>query len=196
MKEQLSQAALKLLFTEARTYHAWTQESLPEEKLHQIYDLMKWGPTSMNTLPMRILFVKSEAEKQRLAPAMMTSNSQQVLHAPVTAIIAYDEKFFTHLPELFPAYNAKPLFENNQKLSEETAMRNGSLQGGYFIIAARALGLDVLPMSGFDANAINESFFKGTTWKVNFVCSLGVGDSAKLYPRGPRLSFEEACKII
>ncbi len=195
MRNPLPKESLNQLFTEARTHHVWTDKPLSDDHLHKIYDLMKWAPTSMNSLPMRILFVKNPAIKEKVYPALMEGNVAQAKQAPVIAILAYDEKFYDHLPELFPVYDAKPMFANNAQLSHETAFRNASMQGAYFILAARSLGIDVGPMSGFNAEAINEAFFKGTSWKANFICALGYGDDQKLYPRGPRLSFEQACRI-
>jgi 3-hydroxypropanoate dehydrogenase len=193
---QISKEALSQLFTEARTHHAWTDKPVSDELLHSIYEITKWGPTSMNSTPMRVVFIKSEAQKEKLYPALMGANTDQVKAAPVTAIIAFDEKFFDLLPKLFPVYDAKPMFESNKDLSQTTAMRNSSLQGAYLMIVARALGLDVGPMSGFDNAKVDEAFFKGTTWKSNFICALGHGDATKLYPRGPRLDFDVACKIV
>jgi 3-hydroxypropanoate dehydrogenase len=160
-----------------------------------VFDLAKWAPTSVNSLPARFLFVKSQAAKAKLIPALAESNVPQVAQAPVTVIVAYDERFFDELPTLFPAFDAKSMFASNPALSEQTAFRNGSLQGAYFMLAARALGLDVGPMSGFDNAKVDEAFFKGTSWKSNFLCNVGYGDAEKLFPRGPRLSFEQACKI-
>jgi 3-hydroxypropanoate dehydrogenase len=192
-----SKEAIQNLFTEARTHHAWTSKQVPETLLRELYDIMKWGPTSANCLPMRAVFVQGAAAKEKLLPALMGGNVDQVKAAPVTAIIAYDEKFYTELPRLFPAMpGAKNMFESNATLSQATAFRNSSLQGGYLILAARALGLDACPMSGFDNGAVDKAFFSGTTWKSNFICNLGYGDASKLFPRGPRLSFEEACKIL
>ncbi len=196
MNEKISQDSIKQLFTEARSYHNWKNETVSDEVLHELYELAKWGPTSLNSLPMRLIFVKSESAKEKLYPTLMGSNVEQVKTAPVTAIVAYDEKFHAHLGKLFPAFDAKPMFETNPKLSADTAFRNGSLQGAYLILAARSLGLDTCPMSGFDNAKVDETFFKGRTWKSNFICTLGHGDKSKLFPRGPRLSFEEVCKII
>lgn len=196
MKAPLEAKALGQLFTEARTHHAWTNQEVTDQQLAELYELTKWGPTALNAQPMRILYIKSAAEKEKLFPSLMGGNVDQAKTAPVVAVIAFDEKFFDHLPELFPDYNAKPMFETNATYSHETAFRNSSLQGAYFVMAARALGFDVCPMSGFDANGVNEAFFKDSSWKANFICTLGFGDDTKLYPRGPRLSFDKACRII
>jgi 3-hydroxypropanoate dehydrogenase len=184
------------LFTQARTHHAWLDRPVSDEVLQEIWELAKWGPTSANSLPMRVLFVKTQAAKQRLYPALQGANAEQVRSAPVTAVIAYDEKFYDELPTLFPAFDAKALFQSNPQLSEQTAFRNSSLQGAYFMIAARALGLDVGPMSGFNNAVVDEVFFEGTSWKSNFLCNIGYGDYDKLLPRGPRLSFDQIARIV
>jgi 3-hydroxypropanoate dehydrogenase len=195
MNTAITQEALQQLFTLARTHHAWLDKPVSDAQLQDIYDLAKWGPTRLNSLPMRIVFVKSQAAKDKLMPALMGSNPAQVKAAPVTAIIAYDEKFYDELPTLFPAFDAKPMFVGNAVYSEQTAFRNSSLQGAYFMLAARALGFDVGPMSGFDNAKVDEAFFQGTSWKSNFICNVGYGDAGKLYPRGPRLDFEAVCRI-
>jgi 3-hydroxypropanoate dehydrogenase len=189
-KESISQ-----LFTDARTHHAWQEREIADGLLHEIYDLAKWGPTSANSLPMRIVFVKSKSAKEKLIPALSGSNVGQVRAAPVTAIIAYDQKFYDRLPTLFPAFDARSMFVSNPVLSEQTAFRNSSLQGGYFILAARALGLDAGPMSGFDNAKVDQAFFENSSWKSNFLCNIGYGDVARLHPRGPRLGFDQACII-
>jgi 3-hydroxypropanoate dehydrogenase len=189
----------KILFTEARTYRDWLPQEVSDQTLRELYDLMKWAPTSANTAPARIVFVKNGPEKEKLLGALMPQNVDKVKTAPVTAIIAFDEKFYDFIPQLFPVPQAasyRDMFAGNKVLSDESAMRNGSLQGGYFILAARALGLDCGPISGFDNKKLDEAFFAGTFWKSNFICSLGHGDSTKQYSRGPRLSFEEACRIV
>jgi 3-hydroxypropanoate dehydrogenase len=196
MSKALTQESLRQLFTDARTHHAWLNKEVNDHLLHELYELTKWGPTSLNSLPARFLFIKSASEKARLVPALAGTNTQQVQEAPVTVIVAYDEAFYNELPVLFPAFDAKSMFVSNAPFSEQTAFRNGSLQGAYLILAARALGLDVGPMSGFDNAIVDETFFKGTSWKSNFLCNVGYGDASKLYPRGPRLSFEQACKIV
>jgi 3-hydroxypropanoate dehydrogenase len=195
MNTAISNESIRQLFTGARTHHAWQDKPVDDGLLHDIYDLTKWGPTSANCLPMRIVFAKSQSAKEKLLPALGGSNVEQVRAAPVTAIIAYDQKFYDQLPSLFPAYDARPMFVSNPALSEQTAFRNGSLQGAYFILAARALGLDAGPMSGFDNAKVDQAFFEGSSWKSNFLCNIGYGDAAKLYSRGPRLSFDQACLI-
>ena len=195
MNTPVSTMSIQQLFTAARTHHAWQDRPVADGLLHEIYDLTKWGPTSANSSPMRIVFVKSKSAKEKLLPAVTGSNVEQVRAAPVTAIIAYDQKFYDQLPTLFPAYDMRPMFASNPSMSEQTAFRNGSLQGAYFILAARALGLDTGPMSGFDNAKVDQIFFENTSWKSNFLCNIGYGDAAKLHPRGPRLSFDEACVI-
>ena len=192
----LNKDGRELLFTQARTHHAWQPKPVSEAVLKELYELAKWGPTSLNAAPARIVFVTTDAAKEKLYPALMGSNVEQVRQAPVTAIIAQDLKFYEQLPKLMPAIpGAKSFFEGNEKFTHETALRNSSLQGAYLLMAARALGLDTGPMSGFDNAKVDEAFFKGTDWKSNFIMTLGYGEPTKLYPRGPRLPFEEACKI-
>lgn len=184
------------LFTEARTHNVWLDKPVSDELLHQLYDLLKWGPTSANCSPMRVIFCKSPEAKARLVPLMSPGNQEKTGKAPVTAIIGMDMAFYEQLPKLFPQTDARSWFVGNEAKIAETAFRNGSLQGGYFIIAARALGLDCGPMSGFDAAKVDAAFWAGTTVKTNFVCSLGYGDKAKLFPRNPRLAFEEVCRVV
>jgi 3-hydroxypropanoate dehydrogenase len=195
MNTAISITSIQQLFTDARTHHAWQDRDIADGLLHEIYDLAKWGPTSANCLPMRIVFVKSNSAKEKLMPALAGSNVEQVRAAPVTAIVAYDQKFYDQLPTLFPAFDARSLFASDPSLSEQTAFRNSSLQGAYFILAARALGLDTGPMSGFDNAKVDQAFFENSSWKSNFICNIGYGDATKLHPRGPRLSFDEACVI-
>jgi 3-hydroxypropanoate dehydrogenase len=192
----LNDTALNTLFLQARTQQGWQDRPVSDTQLQQIYDLMKWGPTSANCSPARIIFVKSPAAKEKLLACMNSGNVEKTRTAPVTAIIGMDMEFYEKLPQLFPHTDARSWFAGNQSAIDATAMRNSSLQGGYFIMAARAVGLDCAPMSGFDAEKLNAAFFAGTSVKVNFVCSIGYGDSGKVHARGPRLSFEEACKIV
>jgi len=192
----LSQEALERILTEARTHSVWLPEPVSDDLLVQIYNLMKWGPTSANSSPARIVFVKSPEAKAKLLPCMAEGNVEKTKTAPVTAIIAQDMEFYEKLPKLFPFADARSWFAGNKPFIESTAFRNSSLQGAYFIIAARSLGLDCGPMSGFDNAKVDEVFFQGTAWKSNFICNLGYGDSVKLRPRAPRLEFNEACKIV
>ena len=164
--------------------------------LHQIYDLMKLGPTSANCCPARIVFVKSKEGKGKLLPCMAEGNVEKTKTAPVTAMIAYDMEFYEKLPKLFPHAPARSWFAGNDSLIQSTAFRNGTLQGAYFMMAARSLGLDCGPMSGFDNAKVDAVFFQATSWKSNFICNLGYGDSGKLHPRSPRLDFDEVCKIL
>jgi nitroreductase len=191
----LNGTALDILFRCARTHNGWLDEPVTDEQLHRLYDLMKWGPTSANCSPIRIVFVKSREAKEKLVSCMSPGNAAKTMAAPVTAIIGMDMEFYEKLPQLFPHTDARSWFAGKQAVIEATAFRNSSLQGAYLIIAARALGLDCGPMSGFDADKINAVFFAGTPVRVNFVCSLGYGDASRLHPRSPRLSFEEACRI-
>ena len=194
--QTLNDEARRLLFTEARTHNRFTPEPVPDALLRQLYDLMKWGPTSANCSPARLVFVKSPEAKAKLAPCMSEGNRDKTLQAPVNAIVGMDMAFYDKLPELFPHnLTAKSWFEGNPEFSASTAMRNSSLQGAYFMLAARGLGLDCGPMSGFNADAVNAAFFAGTSVKANFICNLGRGDPAGLFPRSPRLSFEQACRI-
>lgn len=183
------------LFDHARTQNAYLPTPVSQATLRQLYEMMKWGPTSANSSPARIVFVESADAKAKLAATMTPPNAAKVMSAPVTAIVGMEMMFYEQLPKLFPHADAKSWFAGNQPMIDATAFRNSSLQGGYFIVAARALGLGCGPMSGFDAAKVNEAFFAGTTVKANFVCTLGEGDPAKLFPRSPRLSFEEVCSF-
>lgn len=183
------------LFDHARTHNAFTSEPIPHETLRRLYDLMKWGPTSANCSPARIVFVASPEGKAKLLPCMSAGNYEKTKQAPVTAIIGMDMAFYDKLPQLFPHTDARPWFAGKPEVIAATAFRNSSLQGGYFIMAARALGLDCGPMSGFDAAKLDAAFFAGTSVTANFVCNLGHGDPAGIFPRSPRLAFEEACRI-
>ena len=194
--QTLNDEARRLLFTEARTHNRFTPEPVPDVLLRQLYDLMKWGPTSANCSPARLVFVKSPEAKAKLAPCMSEGNRDKTLQAPVNAIVGMDMAFYDKLPELFPHnLTAKSWFDGNPEFSASTAMRNSSLQGAYFMLAARGLGLDCGPMSGFNADAVNAAFFAGTSVKANFICNLGHGDPTGLFPRSPRLAFEQACRI-
>jgi 3-hydroxypropanoate dehydrogenase len=196
MSEMLSEAALDQLFRSARTFNAWLPKEVSDAQLHQLYDLAKFGPTSANSSPMRLVFVKSKEAKGKLAPFLSEGNRAKSMAAPVTAIVANDYAFYEKLPQLFPHADARSWFVGNQPLIEATAFRNGSLQGAYVILAARALGLDCGPMSGFDAAGVDEAFFAGTTLKANFLVNIGYGDASRdLFPRSPRLPFDEACRI-
>lgn len=196
-RQPIAQSALDQLFTDARSHHHWTDKPVSDAALRAIYELAKWGPTSGNLQPARIVFVRSEAGRSKLYPALegMGSNPAQVKAAPVTAIIAQDSRFYDEAPRLFPRTNFKPMFEADPAFAESIAYRSSSLTGAYMILAARGLGLDVCPMSGFHNAILDEAFFKGTSWKSNFICTIGYGDDARLYPRDPRLAFEEACRF-
>ena len=188
-------AALDVMFREARTPTVWQDRPVGEDVLQAAWDLAKMGPTSANCQPARIVFVVSAEAKEKLRPALTPTNVDKTMSAPATAIIAYDLAFYDLLPELYPFADARSWFVGNEALIASTAFRNGSLQGGYFILAARALGLDCGPMSGFDNAAVDAAFFAGTQVRSNFLCNLGYGDPAKLRVRNKRLSFDEACRI-
>ena len=193
---QLDDRSLDTIFRAARTHSVWLDKPVSDALLHQIYDLMKWAPTSANSSPARIVFVRSAAAKERLLPAMAPGNVDKTRAAPVTAIIAYDTEFHEKLPKLFPQADARSWFVGNQALIDTTAFRNGTLQGAYLILAARALGLDAGPMSGFDNAKVDKEFFPDGKIKSNFMINLGYGDHAKLFPRNPRLPFAEAAQIL
>jgi 3-hydroxypropanoate dehydrogenase len=193
---QLDDRSLDIIFREARTHSEWLDKPVSDELIRKVYDLMKWAPTSANSSPARIVFVRSAAAKGRLLPAMAPGNVDKTRAAPVTAIIAHDTEFHEKLPKLFPHADARSWFAGNQALIDTTAFRNGTLQGAYLIIAARALGLDAGPMSGFDNAKVDKEFFPEGKIKSNFLVNLGYGDGAKLFPRSPRLSFAEAAQIL
>jgi len=196
MGDPLDSAALDQLFDKARTNNKWQPRDVPDSLLQSIVEHMKWGPTSGNCSPARIIFVKSQDAKARLKPHLSAGNVEKTMAAPATAIIAYDLKFYDHLPRLYPPADAKSWFIGKKDHADTTAFRNGSLQGGYFILAARALGLDCGPMSGFDNAGVDAEFFAGTEIKSNFLCNLGYGDTAGIYPRSPRFAFDEIAKIV
>lgn len=195
--KELGGREMDILFREARTHNQWQDREVPEALLQSLYDLVKWGPTSANCGPARFVFVKSKEAKEKLKPALMEGNVEKTMAAPVTVIVAHDLKFYDHLPKLFPHVDAKSWFEGKEGYTKETAFRNSSLQGAYMMIAARALGLDCGPMSGFNKKVVHEAFFAGQdNIEINFICNIGYGDPAGLRPRNPRLSFDEACEIV
>ena len=196
MSEAITPTAIKTLFTEARTHDGWQETPVTDETLREIYDLMKWGPTSANCSPARIVFVRTPEGKEKLRPSLSSGNLAKTLAAPVTAIIAWDSEFYERLPELFPHGDARSWFTSSPALAEETAFRNSAMQAAYLIFACRALGLDTGPMSGFDRQKVDEAFFMGTTLKSNLLINIGYGDGSKLYGRLPRLSFEDACGLV
>ncbi|HWV99412.1 MAG TPA: malonic semialdehyde reductase [Candidatus Acidoferrum sp.] len=196
MSRPLPEEALEQILTKARTHSVWSPEPVSDGLLQQVYDLMKWGPTSANSCPARIVFVKSKEAKEKLLACMAPGNIEKTKTAPVTAVIAQDLEFYEKLPRLFPHADARSWFAGNRPFIESTAFRNSSLQGAYFIIAARSFGLDCGPMSGFDNAKVDAAFFEGTSWKSNFVCNIGYGDASALRPRLPRLEFNEACKFV
>lgn len=192
----ISEAALNQLFHEARTHFAWLPQPVPERLLREVYNVARLGPTSANTQPARFVFLTTEAAKARLLPAMVPGNVDKTRTAPVTVLIAWDTEFHHHLPRTFPQKDMRPLYANNPAFAHETAFRNSTLGGAYFMIAARALGLDCGPMSGFDEAKVNQEFFPDGKWKINFICNLGYGDRSKLFPRQLRLEFDEAARIL
>lgn len=196
MAAPLPDAALAQLFTEARTFNRFNGRPVADDTLRQLYDLLKWGPTSYNTQPGRYVFLRSPEARERLKPALSPGNVDKTMAAPVTVIVAQDTQFYDHLPEQFPAMDARPIFADNPAVAQTTAFRNSSLQGAYFILAARALGLDCGAMSGFDNAKVDAEFFPDGRWKSNFLINLGYGDPAGNYPRGPRLPFEAAARIL
>ena len=211
MSQPIADAAMDTLFREARTYSAWQDRPVTDQTLRDLYDLLKWAPTSANAAPARFAFLRTKEAKERLRPALAPLNVEKTMSAPVTVIVAYDLKFYDQLPKLFPhSPGMKQLFESNPELIEATAKRNSSLRGAYLIMAARALGLDCGPMSGFDHAKVDEGFFAAGKpcfgcdqeffpeghVKTNFLCNLGYGDPSKLFPRLPRLPFNEACSLL
>jgi 3-hydroxypropanoate dehydrogenase len=197
MSKVLSNDGLDLILRQARTHHVWLDKPVEDGLLKQVYELARMGPTSANMSPMRIIFVKSREAKEKLKPALDAGNVDKTMKAPVTAIIGMDVHFYEKLPKLFPHVDAKSWFKDlPENVLEYMALRNSSLQGAYVMLAARSLGLDCGPMSGFNNAKVDEAFFAGTTIKSNFLCNLGYGDASKLHPRSPRLSFEEACKVV
>ena len=209
-REALNDDALNAIFRTARTYNGWLDKSVSDDTLHQIYDLLKWAPTSANSSPARFLFLRTPAAKERLLPALWPGNVKKTMSAPVTVIVGYDSRFYEKLPKLFPPNpGLRDLFAGNPELADATARRSSTLQGAYLIIAARALGLDCGPMSGFDNAKVDEEFFAAGVEhngmfdeyvpekiKSNFLCNIGYGDPASIFPRGPRLDFTEACALL
>ena len=193
---QISDAALDILFRKARSHGVFEPDSVSDAQLHAIHEIMKHGPTTANSQPQRIIFLRSQEAKARLAPALSATNCEKTLAAPVVAIFAYDLKFPDHLPRFYHNPDAKKWYTKTPEHTQETAFRNASLQAAYFMIAARAIGLDCGPMSGFDNAKVDAEFFPDGQWKSNFLCNLGKGDASKLPPLNPRFGFEEVCKIL
>ncbi|MCA3418945.1 MAG: malonic semialdehyde reductase [Roseomonas sp.] len=191
----LDDRALDHLFRAARTQNKWQDRPVPDAKLQELYELLKWGPTSANSSPARFVFVRTAEGKAKLKEALSAGNLEKTMAAPVTVIVCYDSYFYDKLGQLFPHADAKPWFTSSPEFAEKTAFRNGSLQGAYLMLAARAIGLDVGAMSGFDNAKVDELFLFGTGWKSNFLVNLGYGDPAGLFPRSPRLSFDEAARL-
>lgn len=191
----LDSKALETLFLSARSFSYWLEKDVDDEMLHQLYELMKMGPTSANSCPARVVFVKGSAAKERLKSCLNEGNVQKAMSAPVVAVIGMDMRFYEKLDVLFPHTDARSWFEGNEEKISENAWRNSSLQSAYLMLAARSLGLDCGPMTGFNFGKMDETFFAGTAVKTNMICALGYGDKDKLHPRGPRLAFDEACRI-
>jgi 3-hydroxypropanoate dehydrogenase len=192
----MSANLIDLIFLKARTHSYWLDKPVEDHLLQQAYDLAKMGPTSVNSCPMRIAFVKTHEAKQKLRPHLSAGNEEKTMAAPVTAIIAYDLEFYEALPKLFPQKDARSWFIGKEDFIQSSAFRNGTLQGAYFMLALRALGLDCGPMSGFDNAGVDQDFFADTSLRSNFLCNIGYGDSSKLHPRNPRPTFDEVCKIL
>jgi len=192
----LNDEAQDLIFRKARSHNGWLDKTVDDSLLQAAFDLAKMAPTSANCSPMRILFLRSSDAKEKLKPCLLGSNVAKTMGAPVTAILANDHAFYDHLPKLFPHDDARPWFTGNQALIDTTAMRNGSLQGAYFMLACRSVGLDCGPISGFDNAMVDELFFKGTETRSNFICNLGFGDPNALFPRSPRFTFDEVCSLL
>ncbi len=192
----LDKASCDLIFREARSHNGWLDRPVDDSLLRKAFDLAKMAPTSANCSPMRILFLKSAEAREKLKPSLLGGNVPKTMTAPVTAILGNDHAFYDHLPKLFPHDDARPWFTGNQTLIDTTAMRNGSLQGAYFMLACRAVGLDCGPISGFDNAMVDDLFFQDTQIRSNFICNLGYGDPAALFPRSPRFTFEEACSLL
>jgi 3-hydroxypropanoate dehydrogenase len=191
----LDDPALDFLFRTARTCSSWSDTPVSDEELHRLYDLAKFGPTSANTSPARFVFLRTREAREKLRPALSAGNLDKTLAAPVTVIIAWDPRFYDRLPELFPHADARAWFAGNDALAEETAFRNSTLQGAYLLLAARAIGLACGPMSGFDRARVDDIFFAESGWRSNFLMNIGHADGTVPYPRGPRLSFEDACRL-
>lgn len=198
MSNRLSDASLDTLFRTARTRNGWRDEPVGEELLRELYDLLKWGPTSANTCPARFVFVRSAAAKERLKPYLMEGNAEKTMSAPCCVIVAYDTQFYELMPKLFPSRSEhyRSMFGNNPPLAADLVQRNSTLQGAYLMIAARALGLDVGAMSGFDRAGVDREFFPDGRWKSNFLCNIGYGSEHNLFPRNPRLDFDDACRLL
>ena len=193
---ELSQHVLDSLYNNARTFHYWEDRAISADTLRRLYDLVKWPPTCVNGAPARFIFIKSPEQKEKLISTVLPKNVEKTRTAAVTVIIAEDLQWHEHLPTLMPHADYYSHFANDQALREKTSFRNSSLQGGYLIMAARSLGLDCGPMSGFDNEKLDSLFFQGKSWRSNFLCNLGYGKREGMHPRSPRLTFEDACRII
>ncbi|WP_282342826.1 MULTISPECIES: malonic semialdehyde reductase [unclassified Pseudomonas] len=195
MSLALDEKALASLFSEARTHGSWRDQPVSDDQLAELYALTRMGPTSANCSPARFVFVRSAEGKEKLKPTLSSGNLEKTMSAPVTVIVAYDREFYEALPRLFPHGDARSWFTSSPEFAEQTALRNSSMQAAYLILAARAMGLDTGPMSGFDRAKLDAAFFAGSTWTANLLINLGYGNPEKLYPRLPRLAFDEACTL-
>jgi 3-hydroxypropanoate dehydrogenase len=193
--EAMTEQVFDQVFRTARTANGWTNQMVSDETLRKIYDLMKWGPTAANCTPLRIVFVKTKEAKEKLKGCLMPANADKTMAAPVTAILAYDTRFYDHLPFLYPAVDARSWYAGNEAFAAETAARNVALQSGYFMVAARMMGLDCGPMSGFDKAKVDAAFFPDGRFKSDLLCNLGIADPAATHPRGPRFKFEDVCRV-
>lgn len=191
----LGEQSLAQLFTEARSFATWRPDPVTEDDCRRMFELMKWGPTTSNSNPARFLFIKSPEAKERLRPLLSPGNVDKTMSAPCTVVIAWDSEFYEKMPQLFPSRDVRSVFAGNEPLIAETTFRSSTLQGAYFMLAARALGFDCGPMSGFDREGVDAEFLAERKWKSNFLCNIGHGDPTGLFPRNPRLSFEEACAL-
>ncbi|SFV88059.1 Predicted reductase RutE in novel pyrimidine catabolism pathway [hydrothermal vent metagenome] len=192
----LDKNTMDILFTKARSYNAWLDKNIADEQIHQLYDLMKFGPTAANTCPARITFVRSNEAKAKLKPHLDEGNVDKAMSAPAVAIISYDTEFYEKLDKLFPHTDAKSWYAGKPDKIKAVGSMNATLQGAYFMLAARSIGLDCGPMGGFNADTLDDAFFPDGNTKSLFICGIGYGDSRKIFPRSPRLDFDEACKII
>jgi 3-hydroxypropanoate dehydrogenase len=194
--QRLGEAALDRLFRTSRSHNGWHPAPLSDSLMRELYDLTKWGPTAANATPARFVFIQSQSAKERLKPHLSAGNVEKTMNAPCCAIIAYDTQFYELMPKLFPSRDMRALFVGKEALIDETAKRSSTLQGAYFMLAARALGLDCGPMSGFNPATLDADFFPDGRWKSNFLCCLGYGSEVNLFPRNPRLDFDEACLVL
>ncbi len=192
----IDQHCLDTLFRNARTHYHWLDQKVSDDELREVFELLKWGPTSANSSPARFVFLRTQEAKERLRPALSAGNVDKTMSAPVVAIVAHDPRFYEDLPRLYPQADARSWFAGNDELATSTAFRNGTLQGAYLMLAARAVGLDCGPMSGFDNARVDQDFLAAQGWRSNFLVNIGHADNSQQQPRAPRLSFDEACRLV